>query len=51
MIVDDVVCFVGSTDLSRRGLTFDASLLVGVTDEVARMERPRHPGIPHSAHR
>lgn len=34
VIVDDVVCFVGSTDLSRRGLTFDASLLVGVTDDV-----------------
>lgn len=34
VIVDDAVCFVGSTDLTRRGLTFDASTLVGIVDDV-----------------
>lgn len=34
LIVDDVVAFVGSTDLSRRGLTFDSSTMVGVIDDV-----------------
>lgn len=34
LIVDDVVAFVGSTDFSRRGLTFDSSTMVGVVDDV-----------------
>ncbi len=34
VIIDDVVCFVGSTDITRRGLTFDASTMVGVVDDI-----------------